>query len=120
MTRQHRIMENDIVRGAWVQDPDTGRLVPKEQYAQRHAKAIAAANVRSPLPAPQVMRDIEPFRNVAVDGKVIGSRSEKREMLKRHELIEVGNEKRVTKRGAAKRTPIRQSIKRSIQELSGR
>lgn len=109
-----------IIRGAWVQDTDTGRLVPKEQYMRQRANALAAAEARSPLPSPQIMCDIEPFRNVAVDGKVVGSRSEKREMMKRHNLIEVGNEKHLTKRQPKRGPHIRESIKRSIQELSSR
>ena len=39
-----------------------------------------------------VMSDIEPYRNVAVDGKYVTSRSEHREMLRRNGLIEIGNE----------------------------
>lgn len=111
-------MGQSPIRGTWVQDPVTGKLILKVQFVTD--RSLEAQRARSPLPSPQVMRDIEPFRNVAVDGAVVGSRSEKREMMKRHGLVEVGNEKLVTRRAAPKRTPIVQSIKRSIQELSGR
>lgn len=40
---------------------------------------------------PMVMRDLAPYKNM-VDGQMITSRSEHRELLKRHNLIEVGNE----------------------------
>jgi len=40
-----------------------------------------------------VIKDIEPYQNIAIDKGVIGSRRAHREMLKRHDLVEVGNEK---------------------------
>ena len=45
--------------------------------------------VRSGL---QIVRDIEPFQNIAVRGEIIGGRAQKREMMREHGLIEVGNE----------------------------
>lgn len=45
----------------------------------------------SELPRPMVVRDIEPYQNM-VDGRMITSRAEHRELLKRHNLVEVGNE----------------------------
>jgi hypothetical protein len=115
-------MDGVLVRGAWVQDPDTGKLVPKEQYTRQVRRYLEGQRLRSELPAPQVMRDIEPFQNVAVDGAYISSRSDKREMMKRHNLVEIGTEKRITKRNApmSKAPRVRDSIKRSIQELSSR
>lgn len=41
---------------------------------------------------PQVMRDMGEYTSV-VDGSRIGSRSEHREHVRRHDLIEVGNER---------------------------
>lgn len=41
----------------------------------------------------QIIKDIEPYKNVGVDNGVISSRRQHREMLKRHDLVEVGNEK---------------------------
>lgn len=46
---------------------------------------------RSDLPTPQIMRDIEPYKNM-IDGQMISSRSEHRELLARHNCFEVGNE----------------------------
>lgn len=111
----------ELIRGAWVQDPDTLRLVPKHQYERRERMAAESMRLRSELPSPLVMRDIEPFRNVAVDGGMITSRSEKREMMRRNGLTEIGNELRVTKRKprSSKRTVV-QDIKRSLQELQSR
>ena len=38
-----------------------------------------------------IMPDIEPYQNM-VDGQMITSRSQHREFLKKHNLVEVGNE----------------------------
>lgn len=108
-----------MVRGSWVYDSETHRWIPKDQYRKAVKRAREARRMRSDLPSPQIMRDIEPFQNVAVDGAEISSRSAKREMMKRHDLVEVGNEKRVTKRQGRKAMPtVKDSLKRAIQELS--
>ena len=113
-------MSDELLRGAWVQDPSTYKLIPREQYERQVARSKELAAKCSRLSSPQVIRDIEPFRNVAVDGAVISSRSAKREMMKRNDLIELGNEKRVTQRQIKRRTPVVQSIKRALQELRSR
>lgn len=41
----------------------------------------------------QIIKDIEPFQNVAIDGKVVGGRKQRRDMMRAHGLVEVGNEK---------------------------
>lgn len=51
----------------------------------------APSAARSELPAPQIMRDIEPYRNM-IDGRMISSRSEHRDLLRAHNCVEVGNE----------------------------
>src|SRR5215217_2674402 len=50
------------------------------------------AIVSKRTPGPQVMRDMGEYMSV-VDGSRIGSRSEHREHVRRHDLIEVGNER---------------------------
>lgn len=40
---------------------------------------------------PMIMRDIEPYKNM-IDGRMITSRSEHRELLKQHNCVEVGND----------------------------
>lgn len=42
--------------------------------------------------APMVISDIQPYRSMAT-GEMIGGRAQHREHLKKHGLIEVGNEK---------------------------
>ncbi len=45
----------------------------------------------SDLPTPMIMRDIQPYKNM-IDGRIITSRSEHRELLRRHNCVEVGND----------------------------
>lgn len=40
----------------------------------------------------QVIKDSEPFLNVAVDGKYIGGRKQRRDMMRAHGLEEIGND----------------------------
>ena len=47
-------------------------------------------------PSIQVVPDIQPYQNM-IDGKMITSRREHRELLKRHNCIEIGNEKMESK-----------------------
>jgi len=103
-----------MARESYVWDRELRDLVPAEEYYAKKAKGVK----RSGLPAPQVMRDIQEFRNVAVDGAVITSRSHKREMMKKHNLVEVGNE-RVGPRKVIKpkRADVRAAIKKSLQQL---
>lgn len=105
-------------RGSWVLID--GRWVLKDQYQRQLDRAIEADRLRSDLPSPQIMRDIEPFVNVAVDGAEISSRSHKREMMKRHSLVEVGNDNRTPKRRKRSRRPVADDIKKAIQQLSSR
>lgn len=103
-----------MARETYVWDPHKRDLVPKHEYEAKQARGIK----RSSLPSPQVMRDIQPFVNVAVDGKEISSRSQKREMMKQHGLVEVGTEKPTIKRRVVRpRETVRQSIKKSLQQL---
>lgn len=41
----------------------------------------------------QIIKDIEPFRNVAIDGKPITSRRQKKDMMRAYGLEEIGNER---------------------------
>ncbi len=68
-----------VERGSWVWDGE--KVVPRSEYRGR-AKGVGL----------QVIKDIEPFQNVAVDGKTIGGRRQKRDMMRAHGLTEVGNE----------------------------
>ena len=108
---------SDAVRGVWVQLED-GRLVPKSQYVRSLARQKEAGALRSNLPSPTVIRDISPFINVAIDGAEISSRSTKREMMKRHGLIEMGDAKRITRRkSTTSLTETKKQLKETLQQL---
>lgn len=66
----------------------------------------------------RVMRDIEGYVS-PIDGKWVGSRSEHREHMKKHGVIELGNEK--PKLGAFKpsvpREAIREEIKNNVERM---
>ena len=68
------------------------------------------------LCAPAVMTDLEPYRS-PVDGTIINSRSDHRNHLRQHKLIEVGNEK-LNKPATKKIDPtgVADDIKRAMGE----
>ena len=66
-------------RKRYIQDPKTGKLIPAEEWYETREQA------------PFVMPDIQPYQSMA-DGTMITSRSHHREHLKRHGLVEIGNE----------------------------
>lgn len=95
-------------RGSFVFDPETNKLVPKDEYYGS-----------STVAAPFVMADIQPYKNM-VDGKMITSRSHHREFLKANRLVEVGNEiKAHTQKQAPRvdREQLRRDIHQSMQKL---
>jgi len=72
----------------------------------------------------QIIKDIEPYRAVAVDvatGKapVIGSRSEHRQFLHRNGYVEVGNETPKPRKPIEIDDP-RPDVKRTIEQLRSR
>ena len=71
---------------------------------------------RSDLACPMIMRDIEPYQNM-INGGIITSRSEHRELLKRHNCVEVGNEKMET-RVSAPTDKRRELISRQLGDMS--
>ena len=75
-----------VERGSWV--VRDGKLVPKHLAPPRMYRGAGL----------QVIKDIEPFQNIAVDGKVIGGRRQRRDMIRAHNLIEVGNEPPVNRK----------------------
>ncbi len=82
--------------------------------------------VAAPLPHAiglQIIKDIDSYQAVAVDvatdsAPVIGSRREHREFLKRNGYYEVGNEKISRKRQEF--TPVRDDLRRAVQEVKNR
>ena len=86
-----------------------GRLVPKQQ-------AIA-----TPTPqGPHLIRDIEPYRSVALDratGRraVIGGRAQHREFLRRNDYVEVGNSYVAPRREELTRADLIADIRRALE-----
>ncbi len=74
------------VSGAWMDIIHHGKCVGMVFHAGMHKQTAQRSGL-------QIVRDIEPFRNIAVDGAVVGGRAAKREMMRRHDLVEVGNER---------------------------
>lgn len=95
-----RIFDGGIKRGSWVFVD--GQMVPKDEYQR---------------PAPEahmVMTDIQPYQSMAT-GEMVGGRAQHREHLKRHGLIEVGNETKYLK-NERKQEPAA-VLKRRIAEI---
>lgn len=102
-------------RESFVYDREKRELIPAEEYYAKQQKGVKRSTA---VAAPMVMRDIQPFINVAIDGKEISSRSQKREMLKKHSLVEVGDTRPAQKRRIVKpREAVRASLKRTLQQL---
>lgn len=70
------------MRKTYIQDPVTFELVERDVYYANRAE----------VNAPMVMSDIQPYQSMAT-GEMITSRSQHRDHLKQHRLIEYGNEK---------------------------
>jgi hypothetical protein len=98
-----KIFTEKPIRGSFIQDPETGELVPKDQY-------YAPSNASH-----YVMPDIQPYQSMQT-GEMITSRSHHRAHLKQHGLIEIGNE---IKTAMTKQQPRddRESRKRTIAEV---
>ena len=68
----------------------------KYVYCKKTGKMIEATNAVTPRRSgPYIIGDIKPYQAVGPEyGKVISSRSQHKEYLRRHNLIEVGNERK--------------------------
>ena len=60
-------------------------------YDSKLGKLVPAAEYYATPTTPMVMDDIEPYKNM-IDGRMITSRSQHRELLKQHGCVEIGNE----------------------------
>ncbi len=82
------------VRGKWVLDEQSGKLVPEAEYCGRVTREKG----------PMVINDISEAFVSPVDGSVISSRRELREHNRRNQVADVGND-------AAFKNPKRRAIK---------
>lgn len=96
-----RIFSGGAKRGSYIQDPKTGKLVPKDEY-------YGSSDVNAPM----VMADIAGYQS-QVTGEWISSRSQHREHLKQHRLVEVGNELKAHTQKQAPRVD-REQLRRDI------
>ncbi len=74
---------------------------------------------RSGLPSPSIMRDIGEYKS-PLDGKMITSRSQHRDHMREHDVIEVGNEpigKMTPPNTDPKPREIGEIIKRRVEEV---
>lgn len=99
-------------RGSWVFRD--GAMVNKADV--RAVDAQKKTVNRSDLPAPMVMRDLAEYRNT-IDGTPIDGRAQHREFLKKHNMIEVGNEMQPEMRKGPKEGEIKAEIKETIEQL---
>jgi hypothetical protein len=95
-------------RGSFVFDPETNKLVPKDEYY----------GSSSQVNAPMVQADISGYKSM-VTGEWIGSRSTHRQHLKEHRLVEVGNEIKAHTTKQAPRVD-RERLRRDIAESLNR
>ena len=65
----------------------------------------------------QIIKDAEPFID-PIEGKVIGGNRQKREFMRKHEVIDVGNERMETKKKEL--PPVAEDLKRAWSEVESR
>lgn len=95
----------------------TERICPVKDHTPR-IKCECGRMAVQLLGFAHVVPDIEPYRSV-VTGERIRSRAHHREHLKRHDLVEIGNE-RIKPRKAVPMPPLHEDLKRAIQEVKSR
>jgi hypothetical protein len=78
-----------MARERYVWDRERCALVPAAEFYARRGASVRHA--RSDLPTPMLMSDVPEHINMAT-GEMVTSRSQHREILRRHGLVEVGNE----------------------------
>lgn len=84
-SKRFKAKQKRVERGAWV--VRDGKLVPKHLAPALKRKSGF-----------QIIPDSQPFLNIAVDGGYIGGRRQRRDMIRAHNLIEVGNEPPVNRK----------------------
>lgn len=95
--------------------------MPRETYVWRNGELVPK-HLAPPLHAPksrmQVIKDIEPYRAIGVDNRIVGGRRQHREMLRSHGLVEIGSESQ-TQRAPENRVDhgLIQDLKRAMNKL---
>lgn len=108
-------------RKSWIQDPDTGELIPKDEYVPKHALR----------PHFMVIGDLHYDGLQATDGTDISTRAKHREYMKRHNLTTMDDFQGQWKKQAEQRARYfrgepgtgavrREDIARAIHDLESR
>lgn len=103
------------MRGRWVWDDKSGRLVDYEEY---HSAAYQAKrHAVSDLPSPMIIADhMEPVKSM-LDGKTYDSKAALRATYKAAGVVEVGNDSSITEpKPFRKPKPDRKAIKASVHK----
>lgn len=87
-----KIFTDKPKRGSFVWDSEKGEMVPKSEYHSRYTRST------------MILPDIQPYKSMAT-GEMIGGRSQHREHMKRHNLIEIGNETKYLKNERKQESP---------------
>lgn len=71
------------------------KMVERGRWRWINGELVKVSGDQGPKKAKglQIIKDIEPFQNIAIDNGYIGGRRQKRDMMRAHNLIEVGNER---------------------------
>ena len=97
---------------------------PRETYVMREGRLVPK-RLAAPRPGaqagPQIVRDLEPYRSVALDcatGKraLIGGRAQHREFLRRNNYVEVGNDYAAPRREDLARADRVADIRRALRD----
>lgn len=70
------------MRQRYIQDRHTGKLIPADEYFDTHSE----------INAPSVLADMQAYRS-PLDGSIVDGRAAHRQHMRKHGVIEVGNEK---------------------------
>jgi hypothetical protein len=99
-------------------------MPPRETYVMREGRLVRKSDAKCADIAPrgpQIIRDIEPYRSVALDiasGKraLIDGRAQHREFLRRNNYIEVGNDYVMPRREELSRADRIGDIRRALRD----
>lgn len=95
----------------------------RKRWIYRNGEAIEVSSDYQATASAEyhVMPDIQPYQSMA-DGSMIMSRSQHREHLKRHNLVEVGNDSSLYKAPKPKSAPpgLKEDIIRAVNEFERR
>ena len=99
-------------KGRWITKMRNGR------YTAAYRRLRETSNVVAAISAPMIIGDLEPYRS-PIDGTVIRSRTDHRDHMRRHDVVELGTE-RVRKKSPPKMPKAGQYIKDAIDQLRAR